>query len=1012
MKKRIQFLLIVCLSLGVFSNTSFAQTNYTYAMEGFDQTGVWPTSAAASDAGIAAATGTWKVNNAYRKTTASSLYDGYGDLYIKSAGYLISPYLPNGVDSVTFYARSSGSGARTITLQKSTDGTTFTDVATLSVANGTYALCSYKIHDGSAQYIKLIAGTAGDVLIDDITMTIASNTVITLSSTALTDFGSVVTGSTSSTSANYTVGGTAIPSALVAKAPTNFQVSTDNINFADSVSITSAADSSVAATTIYVRFAPVSAAGSVSGTITNKGGIISKSVTVSGVAIAAEPTAQSAITFGTVTGTSAVVNFSGGNGAYRILVAKRDTAVTWKPIDGISVSGVSANFASAQDQSDDGDMVVYTGSGNTVTVTGLSVATTYYFAVYEFNVGTANSQNYLTASPGTGIQTTLEVPTLSADLSSISFGNMLIDSTSGEKVYSLSGKFLSPSDGSITVTAPSGFAISTTSGSGFSSSLALPYNSATLSATPVYVHFYPTSLSAYSGTIDNSGGSAAVSITLSGTGVDSATFAIQTIYVSPTGSEDTGKGTFDSPYKSVANSALKLRAGGVLILRGGVYNPDSIVIKDATMHNLTFKAYPGETPTIRHGSYDGIILYASYCTIDGIAADSAVHNGIHIMGHYNVIKNCDFHHNGDAGLKLGAHLEYKYPRCDSIINCDAHDNYDSGTNGGNADGFAAKWAVGSGNYFYGCRAWNNADDGWDLWMADSTIVIENCWCIANGTVPAHTAAAGNGNGFKVGGNKVCVHHEVKNCLALYGYGSSGGKGFDQNSNAAGHTILNCTSYNNEFLDFNFPLAATAGENIIKNCIAYLSTSKPALISIKSGDVTNDSWLTGFSVSAADFVSLDTAGLRGARQSDGSLPVVTFGHLKSTSAFINTGVDVGLTYNGSAPDLGCFEYSSASTAVNSAETASSQPAKFQLNQNYPNPFNPSTIISFTVEQKGIATLKVYDVLGREVTELFNGQVQPGQTYAKEFNAARFASGIYFSVLQTGSQREVKKMVFMK
>ena len=252
---------------------------------------------------------------------------------------------------------------------------------------------------------------------------------------------------------------------------------------------------------------------------------------------------------------------------------------------------------------------------------------------------------------------------------------------------------------------------------------------------------------------------------------------------------------------------------------------------------------------------------------------------------------------------------------------------------------------------------------------------------------------------------------MKNCLSVYAYGSSGGKGFDQNSNTAGHTIINCTAYNNANNDFNFPTATTVGTNVIQNCIAYLSTNKPKLIDIAGGTITNDSWLTGFSVSAADFVSLDTTGLRGARKADGSLPDVTFGHLAATSKFINAGVNVGLPFNGSAPDLGCFEYSAPSD-VKSSATEENQPAEFHLAQNYPNPFNPSTKLSFTVQQKGKVSLRVYDIMGREVAELFNGEAQPGHMYMREFNAARFASGVYFSVLQSGAQRAVKKMALMK
>ena len=81
-------------------------------------------------------------------------------------------------------------------------------------------------------------------------------------------------------------------------------------------------------------------------------------------------------------------------------------------------------------------------------------------------------------------------------------------------------------------------------------------------------------------------------------------------------------------------------------------------------------------------------------------------------------------------------------------------------------------------------------------------------------------------------------------------------------------------------------------------------------------------------------------------------------------------------------------------------------------NYPNPFNPATQVSFSVEMKGMASLKVYDVLGREVAELFHDVAQPGQVYTRSFAAAHLSSGVYFSVLQSGAQRAVHKMLLTK
>ncbi|MFA5834528.1 MAG: T9SS type A sorting domain-containing protein [Bacteroidota bacterium] len=86
--------------------------------------------------------------------------------------------------------------------------------------------------------------------------------------------------------------------------------------------------------------------------------------------------------------------------------------------------------------------------------------------------------------------------------------------------------------------------------------------------------------------------------------------------------------------------------------------------------------------------------------------------------------------------------------------------------------------------------------------------------------------------------------------------------------------------------------------------------------------------------------------------------------------------------------------------------------YQLMQNYPNPFNPATTIRFSIKNVEQATVKVYDVTGREVTTLFNDIAQAGQVYNVQFNASGFASGMYFYVLHTPNYREVKKMNYTK
>jgi hypothetical protein len=88
-----------------------------------------------------------------------------------------------------------------------------------------------------------------------------------------------------------------------------------------------------------------------------------------------------------------------------------------------------------------------------------------------------------------------------------------------------------------------------------------------------------------------------------------------------------------------------------------------------------------------------------------------------------------------------------------------------------------------------------------------------------------------------------------------------------------------------------------------------------------------------------------------------------------------------------------------------------PETYRLCQNYPNPFNPSTAIAFTVEKQGVVTLKIFDILGREMAILVNEQKIPG-TYMVAWNAKEFNSGTYFYRLTVGNTSETKKLVLVK
>jgi hypothetical protein len=113
--------------------------------------------------------------------------------------------------------------------------------------------------------------------------------------------------------------------------------------------------------------------------------------------------------------------------------------------------------------------------------------------------------------------------------------------------------------------------------------------------------------------------------------------------------------------------------------------------------------------------------------------------------------------------------------------------------------------------------------------------------------------------------------------------------------------------------------------------------------------------------------------------------------------------------------GSFEYFNTTAAVSNNITSLESdfvPAEYSLKQNFPNPFNPTTQISFTVENREQVSLKVYDMLGNEIAQLFNGSAEPGRLYNIDFDAANLSSGIYLYRLQSNNFVDTRKMTVLK
>ncbi|MFY7886187.1 MAG: beta strand repeat-containing protein, partial [Dolichospermum sp.] len=304
---------------------------------------------------------------------------------------------PSGVDADFSNATNQGSNNKIVY-----DGTGSTVTVTGLTANTTYHIAVFEYNNNSASVPNYyaVAATSSQA---------TYNPTITASVSSLSSFGNVVSGANSS-SQTYTVSGVELSSSISVLAPSGFAVSLDDADYSvNPIVLTRDGSDAVATTTIYVRFSPGSANGANSGNVANTAtSATTQNVAVSGNAISAEPTTNGSISFGATTSTSIVLNLpTVGDGSNRIIVAKSGSAVDATPADGVSYTA-NAAFASGS-QLGTGNYVVYNGTGSgssLLTVTGLTSGTTYHFAVYEYNVNTGTSQNYLLTGAATNSQAT------------------------------------------------------------------------------------------------------------------------------------------------------------------------------------------------------------------------------------------------------------------------------------------------------------------------------------------------------------------------------------------------------------------------------------------------------------------------------------------------------------------------------------------------------------------------------------------------------------------------------
>lgn len=272
--------------------------------------------------------------------------------------------------------------------------------------------------------------------------------------------------------------------------------------------------------------------------------------------------------------------------------------------------------------------------------------------------------------------------------------------------------------------------------------------------------------------------------------------------VSPTGTVD-GDGTPENPL-DIFTAIDFIQPGQMIELVGGVYdmNQNLIIQRNnngtETLNKLmgTVSSEPAIFDFTNGGSF---ILNGDYWQLDNIHIRNTQGNikGLTIGGNHNHIQRIVAYNNGDTGIQIsGNAAEHSdlWPSYNVVENSTSYNNVDPGHN--NADGFAAKITVGEGNIFRGDIAYNNVDDGWDLFAKLESgligvVTIEDSIAFQNGT-NLEKDAFGDGNGFKLGGDGISIGHILKNSLSF----NNDAAGVTSNSNPASN-VYNVISVKNK-----------------------------------------------------------------------------------------------------------------------------------------------------------------------------------------------------------------------
>ena len=478
-----------------------------------------------------------------------------------------------------------------------------------------------------------------------------------------------------------------------------------------------------------------------------------------------------------------------------------------------------------------------------------------------------------------------------------------------------------------------------------------------------------------------------------------SSFAFADSYYIATSGNDSNNGSLSSPWRTIKHAWRNSGGGDTVFIRGGTYSGGEIWLQNSNQGNgianqfWTLKAYSGEVPNFTNARF---IIDADYVRVQGLyLTGSSFIQSVSWGGMHDHIEFIDNDISGSPTVPLYFMANNGLVQGNKIRSTSAvHGIYVM-----HGDGNIVRDNYVSGIKKYGIHVYDENKYGHAARITN--LLVENNTVIGSQSRSGIIISAGEStaSGIEIDGvvirNNIVINNGEDGITIRY-YGRVRNVDIFNNvmygNHAVGlriiaHDVDNVTIKNNIFVSNGTHIDVSSRlNNLVDSHNLYWQPS-----SIGSG-ATDDYavYQDPLFVNVADYDF----------------------HLREDSPAIDVGVEVGIPYNGAAPDLGAFEYGLSS----SVEANNEIPRRYRLQQNYPNPFNPETEICYFLPGVVDVDLSIFDISGKHVITLVKERQIAGNRAVRwngrDKNNVAVSSGVYFYRLTTNSFSITKKMLLVR